>query len=441
MDQQRGRSPSAGHQSHINQVHSPSPQQYQENTNVAGLGLGLDPSLDQQYSNSGFPQAQGIPAYSNVNNIFLTSQGQQYSQASVIDPIFTQNQNFNQQPDFNQQFKQEDSLQQNQGSLSPFNQQQPTFSQQLLGTDNFNDFSLYSTPGTQGDQFDPNFYLNDPQQSTGQSINPSDIMGELASPPAHTPTPPHMLQPDVQQSGSAHHSPIFNQNPYQRSPGHSRHTSLGPESAAFPHGQMPSEWGMLPPQFTTHRRTPSEYSDVSVSSAAPSPNLVHHDTFESIDQHHSPLVRPQDPSVYQEVLGIGNFSLSDPQIHHGASPRHGLSPAHSPAISPRLGPQQMPMINQQNAFMINAGMPNNGFTHSSAPEIYGDLSQDTFGQQNRTGSQEMGQAQQMVAPEINVEFAPPSRQSSFEPPKPFPINEDALTPPERGELFMNALRL
>jgi transcription factor CRZ1 len=43
----------------------------------------------------------------------------------------------------------------------------------------------------------------------------------------------------------------------------------------------------------------------------------------------------------------------------------------------------------------------------------------------------MGQAQQMVPPEINVEFAPTSRQNSFEPPKPS-LDQDALTPPDRG---------
>lgn len=435
MDQQRGRSPSVGQQQpHINHAHSPSPQQYQDNSNTAGLGLGLDTSLDHQYSNSSYPQSQGLPAY---NDVFLTSQqGQQYTQGGVVDPIFAQSQSFNQQSDFNQQFKQEDLSPHNQPSLSPYNQQQqPSFSQQLLGDSNFGqgDFPLYSATGGQADQFDPGFFMNEPQQPTEQSINPA-LIGDMSSPPPpHTPTPPHMLQPEPQQSPS-HHSPAFNQHQFQRSPGHSRNASLGPESAAFPQGQMPSEWSMMPPQFTTHRRSPSEYSDVSVSSAAPSPNLPHHDAFESIEQHHSPLVRPQDPSAYSEVLSIGNFSLSDPQIQHAGSPRHGFSPAHSPAISPRLGPQQMPMINNQNNFMISPGMQNTGYVPSNGPGVYGDQSQDSFAHQNRSGSAEMGQAQQMVAPEINVEFAPPSRQSSFEPPRPMTLDQDALTPPERGKL-------
>jgi len=426
MDQQRGRSPSAGQQqSHINHTHSPSPQQFQDNVNAANLGLGLDTSLDQQYSNGNFTSNQGLPVY---NNAFLNSQQrQQFTQAGIAEGAFGQPQGFNQQQDLPQQ---------NQSNLSSFSQQQPhSFSQDLLDNNNFNqgDFSLYSTPAGQGDQFDPAFFLSETQQSSGQSINPAELMSEMSSPPQahHTPTPPHMLQADGQQPSSAHHSPSFNQHQFQRSPGHSRNVSLGPESAAFPQGQMPTEWSMMPPQFTTHRRTPSEYSDVSVPSAAPSPNLPQNDTFDSIEQHHSPLVRAQDPSGYQEVLSIGNFTLSEPQVQHGASPRRGLSPAHTPAISPRLRPQQIPMINQQNAFMLNMGMQQNTFA-SSGPEIYSDQSQDSFA---RNGSGEMGQAQQMPPPEINVEFAPASRQNSFEPSK-LSLDQDALTPPERGKFLM-----
>lgn len=44
--------------------------------------------------------------------------------------------------------------------------------------------------------------------------------------------------------------------------------------------------------------------------------------------------------------------------------------------------------------------------------------------------QEFGQADTMSPPEINIDFAPPSRQASFEPPKPG-NHADALSPPER----------
>jgi hypothetical protein len=480
MDQKQDRSPSVGPPSHITQNHSPSPQRYQEN---AGLGFAVDPLLtttdSERFSSSNYPQG--------YSNSFLTSQqGQQYPPTSLTETNFSPSRDLNPQPDYSHQFKQEEVSQQNQTSISPFgHQHQPSFTEELLNTSNFTegDFSLYSNPNGQGEQFDQAFFLNDPsQEDSPQSINPADVMSVMSSPQVqHTPTPPHMLydphqpspahaspsfnqrhfqnsglQADLQQSSSAqaspsfnqhqfqpppgikaepkssptHNSPSFNQHQFQHSPGHSRNASLGPESAAFPQAQMPSEWSMMPPQFTNHRRSPSEYSDVS--SAAPSPNLPQHDTFEPIEQNHSPLVHPQDSGLYQDVLGIGNFSLSDPQVQHGASPRHGLSPAHTPSISPRLGPQQLPMINQ-NSFMLNTGISDNGFGQSG-PDMYGNQNQGQFG---RNGSVETGpgQAPQMLPPEINVEFAPTSRQNSFEPPKPS-LDQDALTPPSRGKFHI-----
>jgi hypothetical protein len=260
-----------------------------------------------------------------------------------------------------------------------------------------------------------------PSQSGNQSVNPSQL--DMASPQTNAPTPPSFLQPEGQSPASTHQSPNFNQGQFQHSPNHSRHASLGPESAAFPQGQNQVEWSMMPPQFTGHRRTPSEYSDVSVSSAQHSPNLGHHD-YEPLE-HHSPMQNPQDASLYQQVLGIGDFSLSDNQIQHSASPRRGLSPAHSPAISPRLGPQQLPSFGSQNNFLLGT---NNGLGGFGGPQgMYSVQTQESF----PTLGNEMGQAQQMVPPEINVEFAPASRQNSFEPPKPS-LDQDALTPPDRG---------
>jgi hypothetical protein len=416
MDQNRGRSPSVGHQqSHIS--HSPSPHQFQDNVNSIGLGLGLDTSgsnQQQQFmNNAAFNSNNGLPQFVDNNNEFLNQQGQAFSQGGLSETTYAQTQ------DFNPPFKQEE-------QTSPYGQpQQPSFTQDLLGANNnFNeDFSLFSTPNNQGDQFDPQFFMNDLQQPGNPSVNPAEL-NNMSSPQIHqAPTPPTLLQPDSHSSSSAHQSPSFNQGQFQPSPGHhSRNASLGPESAAFP---QVHEWSMMPPQFTTHRRTPSEYSDVSVSSVQHSPNMGHHDTFDSIEQHHSPMQNPQDAGLYQEVLGIGSFSLSDPQVQH-PSPGRGLSPAHSPAISPRLGPQQLPVLNQ-NQFML--GM-NNGFGQQQ--NMYGNQGQESFPQiQHSNGSLDMGQAQQMVPPEINVEFAPASRQNSFDPPKPS-FDQDALTPPDRG---------
>lgn len=409
MDQQRGRSPSAGHQQHhINHSHSPSPQPFLDNGSL-GLGIGLNnnnqiQSNDQQFMNGNFNANNGFG-----NSDFMSSQTQAFSQGGLGDSTYVPT------ADFNQQFKQEEqSFQQfkQEEQSSPYNQpHMGSFTQDLMNA-GFNegaDFPLFPPNPA---EYDPSFF-NDPtqSQSRNQSVNPSQL--DMSS-PQNAPTPPgNLLQPDSHSPASAHQSPNFNTHQFQSSPNHSRHASLGPESAAFPQGQN-VEWSMMPPQFTGHRRTPSEYSDVSVSSAHHSPNLGHHDSFEPIDQNHSPMQRPQD-SIYENVLGIGNFSLSDNQ--HGASPRRGLSPAHSPAISPRLGPQQLPNMNQQTPLYL---MNNNGFGQG----MYGQNQQESFPQiQNEMG-------QQMV-PDINVEFAPASRQNSFEPPKPS-IDQDALTPPDRG---------
>ena len=173
MDQQRGRSPSVGRQpSHINHSHSPSPQHYQENVNTADLGLGLDTSLNQPYPSSNYPTSHGLPAY---NQSFLSSnQGQQFNQSNISEGNFVQNPDYTQQSDFDQQFKQED-LQQNQSSISPYSQQQETsFTQQLLNTNNYNegDFSLYSTPSGQGD-FRCYVLLERTNSTTIRSVNKS----------------------------------------------------------------------------------------------------------------------------------------------------------------------------------------------------------------------------------------------------------------------------
>lgn len=406
MDSQRGRSPSGGHQ-HIRN-HSPSPHAFQDGMN--GLGIALDPSninnqqqFQDNFNNQNITlQNTTLPTY--IDNDFL-NQGQQFTQSGLGEANFAPNQS----QDFSQ-FKQED-----QSSFAP---PQRSFTQELLSANFDGDFSLYPSTSGQNEQFDQSFFMNELAPQPGNpSINPAELN---MSSPAHTPTPPSLLPPASHSPSPAHQSPSFTQGPFQPSPGHSRNASLGPESAAFPIGHNPGDWSMMPSQFTGHRRTPSEYSDIS--SAAHSPNLGHHDSFEAIDQHHSPMQRAQD-SIYQDVLAIGTFSLTD------TSPHSGISPGHSPAISPRLGPQQIPNMDQQNSFMLNA---NNGFPSQN---IY-NQGQESFPQMQHNSSLDMGQAQQMVPPEINVEFAPASRQNSFDPPK-SALDQDALTPPERGKLIID----
>ncbi|RQM06872.1 hypothetical protein DH86_00000007, partial [Scytalidium sp. 3C] len=333
-------------------THSPAGQRFQEDEGTIGLGLGVQNpgqgSNNQQFLDSGaFDTNNGIQSFID-NNEYLNQPGQGFTQGGLGGANYLQSNNYT------PQFKQED-------QSSPYNQpQQTSFTQELMGANlspsfNDGDFALYSNQSSQNDQYDPSLFVNElSPPPTNQSINPAELN---MSSPQHTPTPPNMLQGDRRSPSSAHQSPSlsqqgFVQNQLHPSPGHSRQTSLGPESAAFPQGIPPTDWGMLPPQFTGHRRTPSEYSDVSASSVHHSPNLVQHDTFDAIEQHHSPMQNPQDAGLYQEVLSIGNFSLSDSQIQHSASPRAGLTPSHSPAISPRLGPQSMPTLNQPNNFML-----------------------------------------------------------------------------------------
>ncbi|KAI1105537.1 hypothetical protein F4804DRAFT_331283 [Jackrogersella minutella] len=390
MDQQgvqhagsaRGRSPSGGNQQpHIRNSHSPSPHPYQSPEQSIGLGIAIDPSSASPQFN---PSDYNTYDSNNAGNQFLnTSQPQPFTDPTSFDLTKAYTQSLTSQP-------------------------QPAFSQNLLGPD-FNDsadFSLFPT-STQGDQFNTTPLFGDLSQTNAQSLDPNDLTNMTSPQTHHSPTPPHLLKPEP---GSAHQSPSFNQHQFS-SPGHSRHASLGPE-AALMSGQL--DWNQ--PQFQGHRRSPSEYSDAS--SAAPSPNLTGHDSFEHPEHGHSPMQRPQD-GFFEGVLGMNNFSIT-------SSNQNSRSPSHSPAISPRILPQQMPDASQQHhGMMLSSGYPNPltmGYPIQGS-EQFPSLSQET--------AIDPTLAQSMATPSINIDFAPNSRQNSFEPPKP-PMDEQSLTPPDRG---------
>lgn len=376
MDQhalQRGRSPSAGHQQHshhISQSHSPSPGAYVANEQSIGLGIGLDPSANSQPF-----QANAATADFNTFNgaaSFLNSQQQQNSigdPAAVPFGATTQAQNSFLDPSF-------------------------------AG----NDFSLFppgNTTTSQGaDQFNTPLF--------DQSFGSNDMNAMTMAQGHHSPTPPHLLNHDSHQTPSTHQSPSFQQIPQFASPsggGHSRHASLGPEAALLPN-QL-HEWTQQP-QFQGHRRSPSAHSDVS--SAAPSPNLVSSDTFET-GSSHSPMVRPQDPALFSQIQSFDSFTISDPS--HSSPNLHSRSPSHSPAISPRIAPQSMPELNQPTFGM---GMQDAGYASMQANEPFPQLPQGDMPQ----------------APAINIEYAPTANKNIFEQPKP-PMDQDSLTPPERGK--------
>ncbi|MCJ1368254.1 hypothetical protein MMC16_007396 [Acarospora aff. strigata] len=434
MDAQhhRGRSLSAGHANH-NINPSSSPHRYHDSS----AGFGLDPSMNastfntSSFNNSNPSLSNGGVSF-NVPTPFInsTSQAPKYPQPNGSDNTFLQDQSLQ------QSFKQDHQFQ-NHPSPSQFGQQESSiqYSSNYLDpstTGGFNDFPLYQNgSGGQEQTFDPSFLL-DPElqrapQTQNPSINPAELMSNMSSPNSHTPTPPNLLQPDLRSSSGQRASPSSNQSSLY-TPNHSRHTSLDPSSAAFPLGQPPTDWtGMLgAAAFQGHRRAPSEHSDVS-SSVAPSPFLVQQDSFESIDQNHSPhLNAQQDQTMYQDALAFEQFSLSDPQ-----QLQQRISPGHSPYVSPRISPQHGLGISQENPFMLSQ-TTSNQFGVGPAPEIYTHQPEESFPSfQLRNGSTDLGQAAQMAPPEINVEFAPPSRQSSFEPTT---ANNDldALSPPERG---------
>ncbi|KAF2185398.1 hypothetical protein K469DRAFT_576397 [Zopfia rhizophila CBS 207.26] len=245
-------------------------------------------------------------------------------------------------------------------------------------------------------------------------------MNQMATTQAHSPTPPHLLQPNMsrQQSGSPHASPSISQGTFP-SPQHSRHASLDP-SAAYGQ-QQGAEWGGMA-AFRGHRRTPSDtYSDVS--SAQASPYLGNNDSFDH--DNPSPLLNAQDPSLFQDVMQFGQFTLNDNHSH--------VSPGHSPHISPRLMPQQqsLPQFTPSN-FGLNPGMNNQFENQQAGLGMYQQQGQEPFPTINQSGVPEFGgQADTMSPPEINIDFAPPSRQASFEPAKPG-NQADALSPPDRS---------
>ncbi|EJT73095.1 hypothetical protein GGTG_09945 [Gaeumannomyces tritici R3-111a-1] len=387
----RGRSPSAANMSatpqqlspHIRQSHSPSPAPQPFPQSESGLGLGIVSSH--------------FPSFSNDSNGYLSHQHQpQPFSDSLTDPVL----DLARDPPVCSPYQQDYVLTPGAGSFASA------------------DFSLFP-PATTEQLNTPLFVTSDAQQQLQQRSSPQPQLGTpdltmATSQPHHSPTPPHLLQPEPHQPGSAHQSPSFNTHQFSSPPGrHSRHTSLGPEAALLP-GQV--DWSAS--QFQGHRRSPSEFSDVS--SVAPSPNLVSSDSFEHIE--HSPMQRPVDSSgLYNELNGMGTFSLSD--AHHHSPDLRARSPSNSPAISPRILPRQLPDMSQGNGFILQG----QGNAYAAHPQ-FNVQAAEAFPQLPQT----LDGGMQMQAPTINIDFAPTSMKSGFE--NKSMIDTDALTPPERGRV-------
>lgn len=400
--QQRGRSPSAGQ--HIRQP-SPSPHAPLHNN------IGFDPSLSASYDTT---NSFATTSATNFDPQFLTTtQGQQYPQQTILaDQNFLQpSQNLSQHntPHFRPQGN----------NISPdpldiTNSNNPDFNTFFQGGDLGQNHAI-NAPFL-GTTLDPHLLDTHTQPQQNQSVNPSDLMTQMAATQHNAPTPPHLLPTmNNHQTPSPHASPNLNQGAFV-SPGHSRNASLDPNAA---YGQG-TEWANMA-NFRQHRRAPSETAYSDVSSAHASPYLTQQDSFET-DQP-SPLLNAQnDPQLFQDpVIRFNQFNLNEGNAH--------ISPGHSPHISPRLNPQQQQSLPhfQPDSFGLNQNMTNQ--YAQGGMGTYQNQNQEPFPSLNQPVP-EFGQADAMSPPEINIDFAPPSRQASFEPPKP-EHQIDALSPPDR----------
>jgi hypothetical protein len=371
-------------------------------------GLGLQPTTDASNTFSSTTTAGQQSA-----SYLASSQSQQFASQQALDQSFLQSSAGFAQP--SPQFGPQ-STPGNHFSSAPFDANNPANS----------DFSLFGDSSLGASQaIDPSFLSNtlDPQlldsQPQSQSVNPSELMHQMATSQAQSPTPPHLLPGMMshpyqhqQHTPSPHASPNMNQGAFP-SPAHSRHASLDPNAAY--QVQNNNEWASMS-QFRGHRRTPSEtHSDISSQHA--SPYMGNNDSFDN--ENPSPLLNAQDPSLFQEVMQFGQFNLNDAQSH--------ISPGHSPHISPRLMPQQQALPHfQPGSFGLDPTLNN----YQQQMGAYQNQGQEPFPTINQGSAPDFGQADTMSPPEISIEFAPPSRQASFEPPKP-EHQTDALSPPDR----------
>lgn len=438
QQQHRGRSPSVGRQSNHDLRHSPSPHQFADYNH----NLSIDSSVAHPNFNSlSFSPSDNSPVGPDVQYSLPAS----FLENSLQAPPYQQHHILpsNDFGDLDQKtsYQRDNSSTIHRASPSHVGAQQShqQFNPGLLGLGSGNpytDFEQHHSFNTKQGQNLDNTFLLDPQldmQVQHRSVNPAEIMSNMSSPQNMMPTPPNLMPPDG-SSSSNHGSPQPNQGQFS-SPNHSRHasTSLGP-SAALGQGQSHGEWtGFTGEQFQTHRRAPSEHSDLS-NSVAPSPLLPHHDSFDTFDQP-SPMLNPQpDNQMYHDALGIGQFSISDTKQQHQ---EQRFSPGHSPYVSPRMTPHPGYGF-PQDQFQLSQDMQNN-FNGRAGPDIYPNPGDSSFVRfQHRLSSGDMGQAAQMTPPEISVDLAPPSVPSNFEPLRP-EGDFDALSPPVRGKSTPSAV--
>ncbi|QGA13466.1 hypothetical protein EYB26_001116 [Talaromyces marneffei] len=305
--------------------------------------------------------------------------------------------------------------------------QDANYSNLLNPNPNDYDFTQYAVGGDNAvmqSAFDSSLLLDQQQQQQQQQQQHNTQNVQLMGQGDMTQmgSPNNLLSPEHHSSpGNSHTSPPISSGPFY-SPGHSRSASLDPMSAAYMsnHNQAQDWKNMLENHsFQSHRRAPSEHSDVS--SVAHSPYAGHHESFDALDGASPSLGAQNDPVLYDNTLAMDSFTLSEQQ--------QGLSPHHSPYISPQMPSQDITsdafiLSGQQNMTQFPT-LPHDIFTvQPDDGMLAGTQAPDMSGL-------DANQMNNMVPPpSINVEFAPPSRMPSF---GPGGENDfDALSPPSRG---------
>ncbi|TKA24745.1 hypothetical protein B0A50_05733 [Salinomyces thailandicus] len=287
----------------------------------------------------------------------------------------------------------------------------------------FDQHGFDSVDPTLLDTFDPNSLdlLSPQQDNPGGTLDP--MAATLSS---HSPTPPHLL-PDMgqQQSGgpSPHASPSFQQVNFQNfTRPRNLSESLDPSSAMFPQHGQPNEWTNMG-AYRSHRRTPSDnYSEYSSHSNQNSPYMGNIDSFDP-NAHSSPMLDPSQDPTFNSDLGLTGFSLNENQVQHQSN---YISPGHSPHHSPHLAAQQtLPPFTADNHYGLNVNMTGqfpqqqNGGLDMFPPN-------EPFPAMGHASPAE-GAADQMSPPEINIDYAPPTKVENLRPGH----AEDTLSPPVR----------
>lgn len=288
-------------------------------------------------------------------------------------------------------------------------------------------------PALLGGDLDPNQLNLFPPQSSFSDA-PLDPMAATTM-QSHSPTPPHLL-PDMMrpQSGSPspHASPNTQQSQFNMGRPRNTSESLDPSSAAYPQGHGGDWPSMNMGMYRGHRRSPSDQLS-DISSANNSPYMKTLDSFDANAQSSPMLNASADPS-FNDGLGIGNFTLNDmpTQNYH--------SPGHSPHISPRLSAQQssLPIFSAEDNYGMgsdNFNLNMNGqMNQHNGTEMFPSIAEEAFPSYNTSNlnspSNELGAADTMSPPEINIIHAPPARQN-FDTPRSSGQEVDALSPPLR----------